>query len=284
MGELSDVADAPPSTNHGVTALQLKIGNVLAFILMQTFTFMFWGGGGVGPAGRPLIQPGGAVLAIWLPIYGLDCAFLVYQFFWPKDDEAVLLHGIGFWYVSACTCNCLWITTRSSSTAAIWAGTALMFGLLASLCKCYVNTGCWRTARGFDSNEAILQTVVIDIHISMYSSWVALAAIINVAISLTTVWSFEPAAASAWTVAMLVVALLLAAFIVVTRRDCVWGLVLSWACFWIHLKQSGGEEDAVATTALVVCVLSGLISAMVAWQAAVKFKGRDYSVPIKVAG
>ena len=61
-----------------------------------------------------------------------------------------------------------------------------------------------------------------------------MAAIITVAIALTTVWSSEPAEASAWTVAMLVVALLLDAFIVVTRRDCVWGLVLAWASVWIY--------------------------------------------------
>ena len=273
MGQPGDMAGArPSSTHHGVSLLQLKIANVLAFVLMQLGAVVFWGGN-VRPA-RPLIQPGGAALAIWLPIYAVDVAFLVYQFSWPKADEALLLHGVGFWYIGACACNGLWISTWSSSPAAIWGGTGLMFVLLFSLCKCYVNTGCWRTPRGRSRNEAALQALLIDVHFSMYASWVALAAIINVAVALTTVWTFEPAAASAWTVAMLVVALLLDAFIVVTRRDCVWGLVLAWASFWIYFKQSG-SEDAVAFAALAVCVLIALLSALVGSRAVARFKARN---------
>ena len=48
------------------------------------------------------ITPAGGAFGIWGVIYTIQALFVIYQFWWPKADEAQLLHGVGFWYMSAC--------------------------------------------------------------------------------------------------------------------------------------------------------------------------------------
>jgi len=156
------------------------------------------------------ITPSGGAFGIWSFIYGLEVFFLIYQIFWPKQDEALLLHGVGFWFVSACMFNSLWIITFvQGSTAAIWFAALLIIGLLSSICKIYVNTACWRAARP----GGIFQALALDVHLSVYAGWVTVATIVNITVALTTVWTAELATASACSIVMLVVALLLNTFI-----------------------------------------------------------------------
>ena len=60
--------------------------------------------------------------------------------------------------------NSLWIVTFvQGNDVAVWCSTFLILGLLASLCKIYLNTACWKGSRP----GGPLQTLVLDIHISM---------------------------------------------------------------------------------------------------------------------
>jgi len=270
---MSDVTDAIPSTNHGVSVFNLKLANVLAFLVTLTLNGISSAGliseFGVGTISRKYptrITPASGAFGIWGYIYTLQAAFIIYQFFWPKDDEATLLHGVGFWYISACMFNSLWIVTFvQGNTAAIWCSTFLIAGLLASICKIYINTGCWRKARP----GGIVQAIALDVHFSMYAGWVTVATIVNITVALTTVWDADAATASACTVVMLVVALLLNTLIVLTRRDCVWGWVLCWASYFISESNTG--DDAIYTGSLVVSVLIGLVSAAVGVHTTVMF-------------
>merc|ERR1712129_220574 len=227
------------------------------------------------------ITPSGGAFGIWSFIYGLEVFFLIYQIFWPKQDEALLLHGVGFWFVSACMFNSLWIITFvQGSTAAIWFAALLIIGLLSSICKIYVNTACWRAARP----GGIFQALALDVHLSVYAGWVTVATIVNITVALTPVWTAEPATASACSIVMLVVALLLNTFIALTRRDCVWGWVLAWASYFISVASKG--DDDVYIGSLCVCVLIGLVSAVVGVHTAVTWlrgKRDGPSLPTEMA-
>jgi hypothetical protein len=106
---------------------------------------------------------------------------------------------------------------------------------------------------------------------------VSVATIVNVAVSLTTISSPSTSAANACTVVMLLVALALAAYITVSRQDCVWGFVLCWASFFIAKASSSetaraGDNPSVHATALVVSVLIGLTSALVGGRVALAWR------------
>lgn len=273
MSDISLVHDARHSTNHGVTALQLKVVNLVAFVAMLAINGISSAGllspFGVGEISRKYptkITPAGGAFAIWGIIYSVQALFVLYQFWWPKQDEALLLHGIGFWYTSACLFNGLWIVTFvQGDTAAMWCSTLLIASLLGSICKIYVNAACWTAAR---RPGGVLQAIALDVHFSMYAGWVTVATIVNVTVALTTVVDASSATASTCSVVMLVVALLLNAFIVVTRQDCVWGWILAWAAYFIHVANKG--NDAVGTASLVVSALIGLVSAVVGVRVAAK--------------
>jgi hypothetical protein len=200
---------------------------------------------------------------IWGVIYTLDALFLVYQFFWPQEDVATLLHDIGFWYIGVCTLNLLWIVVFAESTvAAFWICDFILVGCLFCLCKIYNNTNCWRSSRA----GGIWQRVVIDVHFSMYASWVTIATILNITISFAANSSHSEGTASAFGFIMLMVVLVLDTYIVVTRRDFVWGLVYAWACYWIYVRHS--DDGAIVAGALISCVCIALVSALVAFKTA----------------
>lgn len=273
MSDASLIADALPRTNHGVSLLQLKIANVVAFIVTLAMNGISSTGAlspyAVGEISRKYptkITPAGGAFGIWGVIYTIQALFVIYQFWWPKADEAQLLHGVGFWYMSACLFNSLWIVTFvQGNTAAVWCSTLLILGLLASVCKIYLNTACWKGSRP----GGVFQTLILDVHISMYAGWVTVASIVNITVALTTVVDAASATASTCSVVMLVIALLLNLVIVVTRGDCVWGWVLAWASYFISVANK--DNDAVHTTSLVVCGIIGLVSAVVGVRTAVTF-------------
>ena len=257
-------AEASATFNRGVALPQLKVLNAAAFVATLALNGLSSAGvlsdyavGEISDKHDTKITPAGAAFSIWGVIYMLQVLFVAYQFLgWPLHDEPLLLHGIGFWFIGACTFNSLWIVTFVQGTdAALWFSTILIASLLFCLCKIYVNVSCWASARP----GGLAQALVIDVHFSMYASWVTVATIVNVALTLdSTGWEGEPATETAWGLVMLVVALMIGTFIVVSRRDCVWGLVLAWASFWIASASS--DDDAVFAGAAAVCAVISLVS------------------------
>jgi len=266
---MSDVTDESSSTNHGVSLQALKIANVVAFIATLALNGISSVGSisdfKVGDISRkyPIkITPDSTAVGIcWGIIYALDALFVIYGFFWPKEDEARLLHGVGFWFLSTCMCNSLWIIIYVQGPyISLLMSTVIIVGLLFSLCKIYVNTGCWLVRRP----GGPLQKIALDVHFSIYASWVTLATIINISQCLSVVLGtgepavVDPLLAARATTVMLVIALLLNTFIVVTRRDCIWGYVLAWASYWIYVAREAEEDMQVY--ALPVSIIIGLIT------------------------
>lgn len=80
--------------HHGVTLMQLKLMNTLAFILTIVLNYISSAGlispYGVGTISRKYptkITPASGAFAIWAYIYCLEALFVVYQYFWPKKKR-----------------------------------------------------------------------------------------------------------------------------------------------------------------------------------------------------
>jgi len=271
---MSDITDESPSTNMGVSLNTLKIANAVGFVVTVALNGISSVGlisdyavGEISDKYPIGVTPYTTAFAIWGIIYALQALFVIYGFFWPKEDEALLLHGVGFWFLSTCMCNSLWIIffVQGSDTT-IWISSVLIIGLLSSICKIYLNTSCWLVTRP----GGPLQKIALDVHFSMYASWVTVATIINISICLQLVMGTSaapgmPVRVEPWIFVygssfMLVIALLLNTFIVVSRRDCVWGYVLAWASYWIYVAR---EAEGIQVGALPVSIIIGLITAAV---------------------
>ena len=268
------------TTTCGINLLLLKILNAVAFVATLTFNYISSAGlispYGVGTISRlhpTRITPASGAFAIWAYIYALQGYFIAYQFCWPKQDEATLLHGVGLWYISACVFNSLWICIFVQGTdVSMWLSTVVIVGLLSSLCKIYLNTKCWGWAA--PRPGGVLQKLALDVHLSLYAGWVTVATIVNTTVALTTVWTADAATASTCSAVMLVVALLVNVTIVATRRDCVWGFVLTWAAYYIAAEFK--DDATVSTTATVVAILIGIVSGGCCVHAGVVFfRGRQ---------
>lgn len=268
------VPDNLGPTNLGVSLLQLKILNAVAFITTIAFNGLSASGvlspykvGEVADMHRTRISPGGGAFAIWSVIYVIEALWLLYSLFghcvWPisSSEDALLLHGIGFWFILACLFNSLWIITFvQGNDASLVCSTVLICCLVFSLCKINLGAQCWARRRPGGIAQRCFHTLVVDVHFSMYGGWVAVASILNISAALTsTGWSGP--AGSAWAVVMLCVVLLPTSYIVITRQDCAWGFVLAWASFWIVDENSG--DTTVVAGGVVVCGLITIVSTVV---------------------
>jgi hypothetical protein len=137
-----------------------------------------------------------------------------------------------------------------------WVAVPFIFAMLASACKIYLNTGCWKAMRPGGAPQLFL----VDVHVSLYAGWLTAACIAFFSIALRTLGSNG---AEVWGIIMLLVALFLVTYIQIKHRDPVWGSVLAWASIFINSKQRANGYDAVANTAIVVCVISAIVSVAV---------------------
>jgi len=257
--------------NNGVSVMQMKLLNAVAFVFTVGMNGISAAGilskfkiGEVSDMHPNKIVPASGAFSIWSVIYTLEGLFILYCLFcWPSQADAVLLHGVGFWFAATCLFNCLWIVTFvQGNDASLWCATCLIFMLLFCLCKMYLGAECWVRRRPGGTLQRVMLMAVLDVHFSMYAGWVTVASIVATSATLTsTGWKGEPLTESAWSVVMLCVALGLNAYIVITRSDCVWGFVLAWASAWIAVEND--SDTAVVTGSLVVCSLITLIATVV---------------------
>jgi len=278
IGSVEDEDDEDedlPLTNNGITVNQIKILNAVTFIvvlalngLAATGKFSEYSVGEVSKLYPTKITPGSGAFSIWSVIYTLETLFVLYGLFgyciWPttKSEDNLFLHGIGWWYAILCLFNSLWIITFvQGNDTAVWFSTILIIGLLFCLCKIYININAWKRKHSGGFLQRCISTLLFDVHFSMYAGWVTVATIVNISVALTTTgWDGKPFTDSALTVIMLCVALFLNSYIVITREDCVWGFVLSWASAWI--ADANTDDKTINTGAIVISSIIGVISTL----------------------
>jgi len=224
------------------------------------------------------ITPAGGAFSIWSLIYTLEALFVVLTCVGSQPssvaEDAKLLHGVGFWFLLACLCNTLWVVVFVQGTrTSLWFSTVLIASLLFCLCKIYVGAEFWTRRHPGSMAQRFVRTAILDIHFSAYASWVTVATIVNISAALSsTGWTGQPLTGTAWTVVMLCVALGLSCYIVISKGDCTWGWVLTWASAWIAVANkattntgtvTGSGDATVVAAAIVVSCLSAAVSAVV---------------------
>ncbi len=200
--------------------------------------------------------PAGYAFSIWSLIYITLFAFVIYQgrslFNSKKDDEVVM--QVGWWFVLTCIFNCLWLITWVSGLTGM--SVLIMILLLLSLIQVIFRTNMEMTKAPFS------KIVFVWWPFSLYSGWITVALIANIAAWLTKIgWNGWGISEITWTVILIIVAAVINLTITWTRNMREFALVGVWGLIAIAVANWGQAPAVVYTTmisAVIVLISSGI--------------------------
>jgi hypothetical protein len=103
------------------------------------------------------------------------------------------------------------------------------------------------------------EKIAVHLPFSVYLGWITVAAIANVAISLTVInWDGWGLGDVFWTVLMIGVATLATLTVILTRKDIGYSLVIIWALAGIAVKQIEIQNILLATATGSILILVAL--------------------------
>jgi translocator protein len=196
-----------------------------------------------------LFTPAGYVFSIWLIIYVGLTAFVIYQAQASQRDNP-RFERVGYWFVANALLNALWIFLWHNLLITL--SMLVMLGILATLIVIYQRLEIGRTL--VSTGEKWLARVPF----SIYFGWISVATIANAAIMLYNLgWRGEPLTQEIWTVLVIAVATAIGAFMIFSRREVAFPLVLVWAFIGIYVRQS--DVNLVPIVAMASAVLIALL-------------------------
>jgi hypothetical protein len=196
-----------------------------------------------------LITPAGYVFSIWGIIYILLGAFVVYQAL-PGQQGKSFQSKIGWFFALNCVLNVVWLFLWQSEFLA--ATVPVMFLLLASLILIYARVGIGKR------NAPFREKLAVYVPFSVYLGWITIALIANVATTLVSLnWDGFGLSAQTWATLIVVLVLIITVFVIVTRRDIAYSLVIIWALVGIGINHSSNSAVFFLTeiSALTVAML-----------------------------
>ena len=200
-----------------------------------------------------LFTPAGFTFAIWSIIYLLNITFaaiIAYQAFKrPERIDIRLLVA----FILVCIFNIGWIFAWHYNE--LFLSVILMISLLYSLIYSF------RVAR--DTEPSDWQDQLVRVNFSVYLGWISVATIANVTVLLISKSVFSSETAS-WllTIAVMVVAVLLAAWMLIRFNNMAYALVVAWAFWGIYSANvvRTDESSQIITLAASVGIVLVLVT------------------------
>lgn len=199
--------------------------------------------------------PANFTFSIWGLIYLALGAYTIYQAL-PSQRQLPRQRAIGWLVALTGLFNCLWLVTFQNLLFA--ASMLAMLALLATLLVIY-------TRLDIGHSPASLATrVLVMLPFSLYLGWITVATIANASYVLYDAgWDGFSVSGAAWAIIMLLVAAALTLYILATRGDIVYLLVVVWAFFGIWVRQVAASQVAlVAGILALVLVAAAIIGAI----------------------
>jgi hypothetical protein len=198
----------------------------------------------ISDANPTLITPAGYVFSIWGIIYVLLGIFVVFQAL-PSQREKGYQERIGWLFVLSSLINIAWLFLWQFEYLSL--SVVLMFLLLATLIAIYLRLNIGKSA------VPLREKLAVHVPFSVYLGWITIASIANVAVALVSVgWDGFGISQEAWAILILIVALLITLFVIATRKDVAYGLVIIWALVGIAVKQSGYSNIVMVAEASAI--------------------------------
>ena len=233
------------------------IGTIAMNALANIIPFKNVNTGEVADSFPNLFTPPGYVFAIWGAIYVLIFTFMVFQIRANQREESYL-QEIGILYLLGAILNIGWLILFHYSYAnpALFIVTTIPIVLfLLVLLFTYIRLGIGV------KEVPLAQKLAVHLPISVYTGWISLASIANIASTLNILAPGIPLDTQAiWTALIIVVALVLTILMLYLRRDVAYGLVVIWASIGIAIKQAAYAIISwTAIGAVIVSVLASIL-------------------------
>lgn len=226
-----------------------RLGVVYLLFFSIMIFLNYWSATNVGFVAnqdQSLIQPAGFAFSIWGLIYALLFIWIIRIFFVDRWNSEVY-QRIGYWLPVNFLLNGFWIIAFTQEWLLV--SVITIFTLLFTLVIMYLKINS-TDYRWFNR-----------LPFSIYFGWVSVAAIVNVFAWLvqTDVTSVLGLNELSWTIIMLIVATLLAAYVALRYRDWLYPLVFVWSFIAIFAEN----EQTSILVVTVVCMIVQLGLALV---------------------
>lgn len=231
--------------------LSYTLISTLAFIMMLTVNALAnilpingLNTGEVSALYPSLFTPAGITFSIWSIIYLLLLGFIFLQ--WRNSDAYIFANVSKLFWLS-CLLNAGWILSWHYLQVSM--SVTIMLLLLLTLTQLFLRV---RRISMTKPEEKIF----IRLPFTIYFAWICVATIANIsALFVSFQWEGAILSPTAWTVVMMVIASLLALFIVYKYRAPVFALVISWALFGIFMRWNNTENIPIAYTAMSLLLI-----------------------------
>lgn len=200
-----------------------------------------------------LFTPASYAFAIWGLIFLALIAYGIYQIrvAFSKDKPSDFIIKTGYWFIITNLLNCAWVFAFAYDYTGI--SVIIMVGILFSLLQIIRNTN-------MDRGSVSRSTIIFGwLPIGIYSGWIAVATIANVAAYLSKLnWDGAFFSEQQWTVIMMAIATLINIFMVWKRNMREFAFVGIWALFAIYVRHNG-SIDALANMALTCSIILSVV-------------------------
>lgn len=188
-----------------------------------------------------LFVPSGITFSIWGIIYLLLAAFMVVQFF-PANQE--LVSKIGWLFAISSLLNGLWIVAWHYQKLPL--SLLVMLGILLALILINLQLK--------DQSFSIIKAAF-----GIYLGWICIATIANVTTLLVNYgWNGFGISEQTWTIAMIIIGLLITSITVIRLNNPLIGIAVVWAFAGIAIKRQT-DHRAIFITAIVALILAALV-------------------------
>jgi len=235
---------------------RLAVLNLLSVILVvginylsQAFRFNNTTIGELSDQYRNLFTPASYAFAIWglifLSLFGYAIFQIKRAFFSDKASE--FIQQTGYWFVLANILNSLWVIAFVYEYTGL--SVLIMLGILFSLIKIILNTNMERWDAPITTISFVWWPICI------YSGWIAVATIANIAAYLSKLgWDGGFLSEQQWTITMIIIALILNLVMIWKRNMREFAMVGVWSLFAIFWRHKDSLET-IAYTALVGSII-----------------------------
>jgi hypothetical protein len=245
--------------NNGGFKLILSVLNIIGFLgtvivnaLANTLPINNKTTGELSDQYPNLFVPAGLTFSIWGLIYILLAIFVVYHLICAirKDTQRWnFIDRIGILFFITCIANIGWIFAWHYEILPL--SMVLMLLLLVCLIIIYLLLSIGKS----DSPGA--EKYLVHLPFSIYLGWISIATIANAtAILVNANWNTFGLGEQFWTVAVIIVGIVIALAMLFQRKDIFYCLVVDWALVGILIKRLA--VDSMPYQSVVVATIAGL--------------------------
>jgi hypothetical protein len=254
----------PPTTTDRVRQVVVLVGSLVAAGAAAYGAGAFGGtaveqtAGGALSADATPVAPDNPAFRIWSVIYLGLFVFAVYQVL-PRHAATPRLRATAWWVLASMVLNAAWIGVVQAGWLA--ASVAVIAALLAVLAVIVV-----RLVRS--TPDSRVQAVVLDGTVGLYTGWVSVATLANVAAALASEDVGELGlGASAWGSTLVVAGAVVAVGVAARTAPhrpviaVATGLATGWGLAWIAVARFQGPllDDTVAYAAVLSAVVAAVV-------------------------